>query len=181
MGSSPWEQLCRLKSSACLALTLQTSQATCGHVLSPRLLLLLGCILPQCELIKSAQLFPSLFGRCVSPSAGPAFPAAAHLCSKQHCLCLAAHGTEPSSSQPNTSKLHTHPGQSLLLCFGIEFQPGGRSGASENKVHLPFLSHSHSYLMFPLWFSSSSYPGITSSWCRTWIHLSTKTISMTSM
>lgn len=116
VGIFPWEQVCELKSSACLTLTLQTAtgcvwpyRRLCFSVVP---LLLLGCILPQCEFINSAKLFPGLLGRRVSPRACPAFPAGS---TSLQLPALPAPALSPPH-QPNTSKLHTHSGQSLLLC-----------------------------------------------------------------
>lgn len=146
-------------------------------VLFPHLLLLLGCILPRCEFLKCAELFPGLLGRCVSPRAGPAFPAGSTA------LQLPAPAWLPMAlsppHQPHISKLTHTQGRVFCFVFTTEFQPWVRNHASENKGHLPFLSPLHGYLVFPLWIFSSSYPGVC--WCRTCIHLSTKTILMTSM
>lgn len=124
-------------------------------VFLPRLLLLLGCILPQCEFLESAELFPSFLGRHVSPRAGPAFPAGSTSLQlpalpAQPLPCCPWHWTLLiSPTYPNFT--HTR-GRVFCFVFTIEFQPWVRNSASENKGHLPFLSLSHSYLVFPLWF-----------------------------
>lgn len=124
VGNFLWEQVCELKSSSVASPSLCTPHglrvAISVPVLFPCLLLLLGCILPQCEFRKSAKHFSGLLGRYVNPRAGPAFPAGSTSL-QLPALPAPAPALLPMAlsppHQPSTSKLHTHPRQSVLVCF----------------------------------------------------------------
>lgn len=88
---------------------------------------------------------------------GPTFPAhgtsPAATSTARASICLAADGTEPSSSSENIPSSHTPVAECIafFFFFTIEFELPARNSASKNKGHLPFQS-----IIFTQLFSVSS-------------------------
>lgn len=174
-------QACKLKSSASTVFSFANHvgytwqyQCLCLSFLSCSIC----CVLPQCAFVeKAAEAFPSHLGRGVSPRAGPLLPVGGTsptCCLLQHLPCCQWHWNR-IIVQKHPTFIHPHGGV-FCFSFAVEFQL--------QKPKVSWLSYlllsSYSYLEFLLgFFFDSLYSGITSSWCRTWVYSSTKTVLMT--